>query len=199
MNIKFTVHSHVVILCTCITKNIRILKSSCFESSFSVYSSGAAEGGKSTLVKQMKIIHNDGFSYDELLSFKVINNIILKSTHSSECSKLDRWWSSYHQILFPPPPHSPFLEVQADFDFQRRIIKNDNAMAPHFLKDWDCFRYWFLLVHVVVKKIYICWFLWTYSWNNVENSLYFINKTLQKFYCYPCMRPGEWVHLLHVR
>lgn len=31
---------------------------------------GAAEGGKSTLVKQMKIIHNDGFSYDELLSFK---------------------------------------------------------------------------------------------------------------------------------
>ena len=32
---------------------------------------GAAEGGKSTLVKQMKIIHNDGFSVDELQSFKV--------------------------------------------------------------------------------------------------------------------------------
>jgi hypothetical protein len=32
---------------------------------------GAAESGKSTLVKQMKIIHHDGFSHDELLSFKV--------------------------------------------------------------------------------------------------------------------------------
>lgn len=79
MNIKFTLHSHVVILYTCITKNKRFLKSSCLESSFSVYSSGAAEGGKSTLVKQMKIIHNDGFSYDELLSFKVIYNIIMKA------------------------------------------------------------------------------------------------------------------------
>lgn len=39
---------------------------------------GAAEGGKSTLVKQMKIIHNDGFSYDELLSFKpaVLDNLL---------------------------------------------------------------------------------------------------------------------------
>lgn len=33
--------------------------------------SGTAEGGKSTLVKQMKIIHNEGFSHEELLSFKV--------------------------------------------------------------------------------------------------------------------------------
>lgn len=141
----------------------------------------------------MKIIHNDGFSYDELLSFKVIYNIIMKSIHSWECSKLDRWWSCYHQIIHNPPHHYPFLEVQADFDFQGRFIKNDNAMAPHFPKDWDCFRYWFL------PNIYICRFLWSYSWNNVENGLYFINKTLQKFYCYPCMRPGEWVRLLHVR
>lgn len=109
----------------------------------------------------MKIIHNDGFSYDELLSFKVIYNIIMKSTHSWECSKLDRWWSCYHQIIHNPPHHYPFLEVQADFDFQGRFIKNDNAMAPHFPKDWDCFRYWFL------PNIYICRFLWSYSWNNV--------------------------------
>lgn len=34
-----------------------------------------------------------------------------------------------------PPHHYPFLEVQADFDFQGRFIKNDNAMAPHFPKD----------------------------------------------------------------
>lgn len=39
---------------------------------------GAAESGKSTLVKQMKIIHHDGFSHDELLSFKpaVLDNLL---------------------------------------------------------------------------------------------------------------------------
>ncbi|KAK6187161.1 hypothetical protein SNE40_005247 [Patella caerulea] len=39
---------------------------------------GAAEGGKSTLVKQMKIIHNDGFSKHELRSFKtaVLDNLV---------------------------------------------------------------------------------------------------------------------------
>lgn len=32
---------------------------------------GAAESGKSTLVKQMKIIHSHGFTKQELVSFKV--------------------------------------------------------------------------------------------------------------------------------
>ena len=32
---------------------------------------GAGESGKSTLVKQMKIIHSHGFTEDELYSFKV--------------------------------------------------------------------------------------------------------------------------------
>ena len=33
--------------------------------------SGAGESGKSTLVKQMKIIHGDGYKVNELNSFKV--------------------------------------------------------------------------------------------------------------------------------
>ncbi|KAK0040125.1 guanine nucleotide-binding protein G(o) subunit alpha [Biomphalaria pfeifferi] len=39
---------------------------------------GAAEGGKSTLVKQMKIIHHDGFSHEELISFRpaVLENLV---------------------------------------------------------------------------------------------------------------------------
>lgn len=39
---------------------------------------GAAESGKSTLVKQMKIIHNEGFTVEELLSFKpaVLDNLV---------------------------------------------------------------------------------------------------------------------------
>lgn len=39
---------------------------------------GAGESGKSTLVKQMKIIHADGFSYAELSSFRptVLDNLL---------------------------------------------------------------------------------------------------------------------------
>uniref|UniRef100_A0A2C9K4A6 Uncharacterized protein n=1 Tax=Biomphalaria glabrata TaxID=6526 RepID=A0A2C9K4A6_BIOGL len=42
------------------------------------YILGAAEGGKSTLVKQMKIIHHDGFSHEELMSFRpaVLENLV---------------------------------------------------------------------------------------------------------------------------
>ncbi|XP_029914940.1 guanine nucleotide-binding protein G(o) subunit alpha-like isoform X2 [Myripristis murdjan] len=39
---------------------------------------GAAESGKSTLIKQMKIIHSNGFSRQELISFKpaVLDNVL---------------------------------------------------------------------------------------------------------------------------
>lgn len=39
---------------------------------------GAGESGKSTLVKQMKIIHSDGFAKEELLSFRptVMDNLL---------------------------------------------------------------------------------------------------------------------------
>jgi guanine nucleotide-binding protein subunit alpha len=32
---------------------------------------GTGESGKSTLVKQMKIIHNEGYTKEEMMSFKV--------------------------------------------------------------------------------------------------------------------------------
>lgn len=38
---------------------------------------GAAESGKSTLVKQMKIIHSHGFTKEELTSFKVRHFMML--------------------------------------------------------------------------------------------------------------------------
>lgn len=39
---------------------------------------GAAESGKSTLVKQMKIIHSDGFTHSELCAFRptVLDNLL---------------------------------------------------------------------------------------------------------------------------
>ena len=39
-----------------------------------VFESGAAESGKSTLIRQIKIIHSHGFSKQELLSFKVLDS-----------------------------------------------------------------------------------------------------------------------------
>lgn len=35
-------------------------------------SAGSGESGKSTIVKQMKIIHQNGYSKDELLNFRMI-------------------------------------------------------------------------------------------------------------------------------
>lgn len=51
----------------------RLVNSRCalFQTDFELFTVGAGESGKSTLVKQMKIIHNDGFSPHELHSFKV--------------------------------------------------------------------------------------------------------------------------------
>lgn len=37
-----------------------------------ILSVGSGESGKSTIVKQMKIIHQDGFSKEELLPWKLI-------------------------------------------------------------------------------------------------------------------------------
>lgn len=60
----------------------------------------------------MKIIHNDGFTYDELLSFKVtyMYNFILQVTR-----------------MHPPPPPPPLiplsLEAQADFGFFKVLNK----------------------------------------------------------------------------
>ena len=58
---------------------------------------GAGESGKSTVVKQMKIIHGDGYSREELKSFKVQG----KGTHQgyregkglghSNCLVLHTW------------------------------------------------------------------------------------------------------------
>ena len=36
----------------------------------SLFSSGSGESGKSTIVKQMKIIHQNGYSHDELIAFR---------------------------------------------------------------------------------------------------------------------------------
>ena len=60
------VSHYVACLLTCVPE--RSTKQSLI---LSVRAAGAGESGKSTLVKQMKIIHNEGFSRPELFTFKV--------------------------------------------------------------------------------------------------------------------------------
>lgn len=44
---------------------------------------GSGESGKSTIVKQMKIIHQDGFSRDELIQYRpIIYRNLLESAHN---------------------------------------------------------------------------------------------------------------------
>lgn len=47
---------------------------------------GAGESGKSTVVKQMKIIHGDGYNLTELRSFKVPTCGVFRETTMSRSS-----------------------------------------------------------------------------------------------------------------
>lgn len=49
--------------------------------------SGAAESGKSTLLKQIKIIYSHGFSKPELVSFKVLTSAHNSTFHAVETIK----------------------------------------------------------------------------------------------------------------
>lgn len=69
--------------------------------------SGAAESGKTTLIKQIKIIHSQGFSKQELLSFKVLESCkafvlhpgIISTVFESNHHMWSKSWPS-----FPPQP-----------------------------------------------------------------------------------------------
>lgn len=75
---------------------------------------GAAESGKSTLVKQMKIIHSHGFTKQELASFKVRHLTMFCSFHTLDAQQCKRlitfnrltfvhyYILSVHSVLHPP-------------------------------------------------------------------------------------------------
>ncbi len=58
---------------------------------------GAGESGKSTVVKQMKIIHGDGYSQAELESFKVRYppHFLIQSRAAGKFKCLIYMWCSY--------------------------------------------------------------------------------------------------------
>jgi len=73
-------HTHTLML-TCTHSGLFLLACSCFDAEhrISLYAlththrglpTGSGESGKSTIVKQMKIIHQNGYSREELLAFR---------------------------------------------------------------------------------------------------------------------------------
>lgn len=88
---------------------VRLLR---FISSKIINSVGAGESGKSTILKQMKLIHEGGYSRDERESFKEIiysntvqsMRVILEAMESLELP-LDDQRAEYHvQTIFMQPP-----------------------------------------------------------------------------------------------
>uniref|UniRef100_A0A4W6G324 Uncharacterized protein n=1 Tax=Lates calcarifer TaxID=8187 RepID=A0A4W6G324_LATCA len=61
---------------------------------------GAAESGKSTLIKQIKIIHSHGFSEQELISFKpaVLDNLL--TSMKFVLQGMGMFYIRFHQICF---------------------------------------------------------------------------------------------------
>ncbi|XP_061830132.1 guanine nucleotide binding protein (G protein) alpha v1 isoform X2 [Nerophis lumbriciformis] len=90
---------------------------------FKILILGAAESGKSTLIKQIKIIHSHGFSKQELISFKIHARSILSS---SQCMGDD-------QELLPFVAHA-FCALWADLGVRAAASRgyefelNDSAL-----------------------------------------------------------------------
>jgi hypothetical protein len=80
-----------------------------------VFCSGAGESGKSTIAKQMKIIHKEGFSAEERATYKsiIFNNVIsaMRSILSAADDlgiKIDAAVGAFYFVVFASP-FSPFF------------------------------------------------------------------------------------------
>lgn len=78
----------------------------------SFLAAGSGESGKSTVVKQMKIIHQNGYSRDELLLFRIT---VYKSQFLSSLSRLGRACASvlWRMLTLEWPHMQTFLNLCA--------------------------------------------------------------------------------------
>ncbi|KAJ1128745.1 hypothetical protein NDU88_007120 [Pleurodeles waltl] len=122
---------------------------------------GAAESGKSTIVKQMKIIHSEGFTQEELHRFKpaVLNNLLgsmkcvlhgmglLRINLADRENKVpaclilscSRCWDEYHQVL--PFVHCALNRLWADAGVRATAARGCeyelNDSAHYFFEHMD--------------------------------------------------------------
>ncbi|RMZ85917.1 hypothetical protein DV736_g6529, partial [Chaetothyriales sp. CBS 134916] len=102
---------------------------------------GAGESGKSTILKQMKLIHEGGYSRDERESFKEIifsntvqsMRVILEAMESLELP-LDDQQAEYHvQTIFMQPPQIEGDSLPADVGAAIKALWQDAGVQ-------ECFR-----------------------------------------------------------
>ncbi|KAH9039862.1 G-protein alpha subunit [Lactarius pseudohatsudake] len=95
----------------------------------------SGESGKSTIVKQMKIIHQNGYTPEELLAFRPL---MWKNLHDSAhgvVKPLTKFNLAYHprQQSTPPPPFSRLLFIHLFQANCERILAYQLAIEdPHF-------------------------------------------------------------------
>jgi GTPase SAR1 family protein len=132
-----------------------------YENTIKILLLGAGESGKSTVVKQMKIIHGDGYSESELRSFKsviygnlaasmrVVLNAMEKlgipyanqasQEHARVILSLSNSLSSYE--TFPPEVTTAFIRLWRDAGvqecFSRAYDYQLNDSAPYYFENMD--------------------------------------------------------------
>ncbi|XP_064632669.1 guanine nucleotide-binding protein G(o) subunit alpha-like [Lineus longissimus] len=91
---------------------------------------GAGESGKSTLVKQMKIIHNDGFTTEELKTFKpaVLDNLT---------SSMKYVLTGMGLLMINLENHKNRIHAQTVLSCQR-CFDGNNLMLPHIANSLNC-------------------------------------------------------------
>lgn len=93
---------------------------------------GTGESGKSTLVKQLKIIHQDGYTVDEMLEFRVghFRSSLFSEIIHSICDSIYLFFSSQKPIILDNLVSSMKYVVTGmrllgiNFEFQHNLVGN---------------------------------------------------------------------------
>ncbi|XP_065898368.1 guanine nucleotide-binding protein G(o) subunit alpha-like [Dysidea avara] len=117
-----------------------------FENTIKILLLGAGESGKSTLVKQMKIIHGDGYSTNELTSFKstIHSNLLLsvavviKAMDKLEITLADPSNQAHASgILSCPTPLEPGNLIPAGVGDSLKMIWNDGGFQECYKRAYE--------------------------------------------------------------
>ena len=130
---------------------------------------GAGETGKSTIVKQMKIIHGDGYSIDELNDFKTVihNNLltsmveVIKATEKLNI-QLHNLSNQAHaiEIVQCSSLLKPGIEISSDLGEKMKLLWQDDGFqeclkhAPDYHLS-DSAPYYFQRIEQILNPFYV--------------------------------------------
>ncbi|KAL3111552.1 hypothetical protein niasHT_016713 [Heterodera trifolii] len=88
---------------------------------------GSADSGKSTIVKQMRILHTDGFSETELVNYRYM-------LHTNYIGSLHYIARGIAQLQIAVPPNEKDLVDKFDYSFSKFLDFDDDNMIKLILK-----------------------------------------------------------------